>query len=70
VIAVLGAKFTWFVRESGGTSNDLEWPMWIIYLAVPLGALLMAYRVAQVLRRYLQGGALPGHNYGEEGEAR
>jgi C4-dicarboxylate transporter, DctQ subunit len=69
VIAALGAKFTWFIRESGGTSNDLEWPMWIIYLAVPLGGLLMAYRFAQVLWRYIRSGELPAHGYGEEGSA-
>jgi C4-dicarboxylate transporter DctQ subunit len=64
MIAALGTRFVLFVRDSGQVSPDLEAPMWIVYLAVPLGSSLMCYRFLQVLVRYRRGGALPAHSYG------
>lgn len=66
VVALLGTKFVIFSYRSGQTSPDLEWPMWIIYLAVPLGSSLMCFRFMQVLGRFLRGQPLPGHHYGEQ----
>ena len=34
--------------ETGQQSNDLEAPMWIVYLAIPLGCSLMCFRFLQV----------------------
>jgi C4-dicarboxylate transporter DctQ subunit len=53
-----------FVRDSGQVSPDLEMPMWIVYLAIPLGSGLMCYRFLQVLVRYRRVGTLPSHSYG------
>jgi C4-dicarboxylate transporter DctQ subunit len=64
IVAVLGTRFVLFVRDSGQVSPDLEAPMWIVYLAVPLGSSLMCYRFLQVLVRYRRMGALPAHSYG------
>jgi len=61
VIALLGTKFVIFIHDSGQTSPDLEMPMWIIYLAVPLGSSLMCYRFIQVLTAYIRGDELPAH---------
>jgi C4-dicarboxylate transporter DctQ subunit len=65
VVAALGVKFVLFVRAVGAVSPDLGMPMWIIYLAVPLGSSLMCYRFLQVLMRYRRSGELPSHHYQE-----
>jgi len=67
VIALLGGKFVYFIYGTGQISPDLEMPMWIIYLAIPLGSSLMCYRFLQVLRHYLKRGELPVHTYGDAG---
>jgi C4-dicarboxylate transporter DctQ subunit len=64
VVAGLGTRFVLFVRNSGQVSPDLEMPMWIVYLAIPLGSGLMCYRFLQVLVRYRRVGTLPSHSYG------
>ena len=48
----------------GPTTPDLEWPTWIVYLAVPLGSSLMCFRFIQVLRNYLRTGEVPHHDHG------
>lgn len=63
-VAALGARFVLFVHDTGQVSPDLGMPMWIVYLAVPLGSGLMCYRFAQVLVRYRRGAPLPSHGYG------
>jgi C4-dicarboxylate transporter DctQ subunit len=65
VVALLGIKWVLFMHGQGDTSPDLGWPMWVIYLAVPLGSGLMCYRFLQVLTRFIKTGKLPGHHYGE-----
>ena len=64
VVAALGARFVLFIHDSGQVSPDLELPMWIVYLAVPLGSGLMCYRFLQVLMRFRRGQPLPSHSYG------
>ena len=62
VIASLGA---WFVREvmiTGQVSPDLEMPMWIVYLAIPLGSGLMCFRFLQVAWGFYRTNALPKHD--------
>lgn len=63
IIAWLGALFVIRIRGLGQVSPDLEMPMWIIYLAVPLGSSLMCYRFIQVAWNYLATGYLPTHNH-------
>jgi C4-dicarboxylate transporter DctQ subunit len=65
VIAVVGTRWVLFIRGTGQVSPDLEWPMWLVYLCIPLGSALMCYRFLQVLAVYLRGGALPGPQHGE-----
>jgi TRAP-type C4-dicarboxylate transport system permease small subunit len=59
---------------TGQVSPDLEMPMWIVYLAVPLGSSLMCYRFLQVAWRFRRTGELPSHNQarveGMQAEAR
>jgi len=79
VIAVLGAVFVWkngahhaFFEligqptddvPEGPTDPDLEWPTWIIYLAIPLGSALMSYSFMQVCVAFWKTGELPTHDH-------
>ena len=49
IIAVFGIIFVSGMYSTGQQSNDLEAPMWIIYLAIPLGSALGARRELQEL---------------------
>jgi C4-dicarboxylate transporter DctQ subunit len=64
VVGSLGAKFVYGISQTGQTSNDLEVPMWIVYLAVPLGSFLMCFRFLQVAYAYWRTGELPHHDAG------
>lgn len=63
IIGTLGALFVYRMAETGQTSADLELPMWIVYLAVPLGSYLMCFRFLQVLVQFLRTGYLPKHDH-------
>src|SRR5437870_12787303 len=41
VVATLGAHFVWEMAHTDQVSADLEVPMWLVYLCVPLGTSLM-----------------------------
>jgi len=56
VIAFFGARWVVFIHGTGQISPDLEWPMWIIYLAIPFGSGLMCYRFIQSLVKFLREG--------------
>ena len=80
LIAWFGARFVWengmayAVASSfdmdpgehfeGPITPDLEWPTWMVYLAVPLGSALMCLRFVQVLLRFSRSGELPHHDAG------
>jgi C4-dicarboxylate transporter DctQ subunit len=64
IIGTLGAIFVERMSQTDSTSPDLEWPMWIVYLAVPLGSFLMCFRFLQVLVQFLRHGSLPHHEHG------
>jgi C4-dicarboxylate transporter DctQ subunit len=63
IVGTLGALFVARMAETGQTSADLEIPMWIIYMAVPLGSYLMCFRFLQVLVHFLRTGDLPKHDH-------
>lgn len=64
VIGTLGAIFVYRMSQTDSTSSDLELPMWIVYLAVPLGSYLMCFRFLQVTWHFLKNGELPRHDHG------
>lgn len=64
IIGSLGTYFVWHMAQTDQTSADLEAPMWIIYLAIPLGSYLMCFRFLQALYGYLKTGELPHHDHG------
>jgi C4-dicarboxylate transporter DctQ subunit len=47
--------------SEGATTPDLELPVWIEYLAIPLASYLMCFRFMQVLVRFWRTGELPKH---------
>lgn len=63
-VGSLGTNFVWHMAQTEQTSADLEWPMWIVYLAIPLGSYLMCFRFLQVMVAFLRTGALPHHDHG------
>lgn len=64
ILTWIGTDFVYHVRNGGQTSPDLEMPMWIIYLAVPLGSALMCFRFIQALHRFLTTGEIAHHDHG------
>jgi C4-dicarboxylate transporter, DctQ subunit len=64
IVATLGANFVWRIGHTDQTSVDLEVPMWMVYLCVPLGSGLMCFRFLQVAWRFLKTGELPHHDHG------
>lgn len=63
IVGTLGAKFVWDIAHTDQVSSDLELPMWIVYLAVPLGSGLMCFRFLQVAWGFLKTGELPHHDH-------
>ncbi|HEX4781815.1 MAG TPA: TRAP transporter small permease [Usitatibacter sp.] len=62
VVGTMGAKFVYVMSQTDQTSPDLEWPMWIVYLAIPLGSYLMCFRFLQVAWGFWKTGELPHHD--------
>ena len=62
-VGTLGANFVWEIGHTDQVSADLEMPMWIVYLAVPLGSYLMCFRFLQVLVAFWKTGELPKHDH-------
>lgn len=46
-LAYEGTNFILAIKMTGQTSPSLDLPMWIVYLAVPVGGTLMAIRLIQ-----------------------
>lgn len=63
VIAGLGADFVYELSGTSSTSEVLELPIWIVYLAIPLGSSLMCFRFLQVSWNFARGGELPVHDH-------
>jgi C4-dicarboxylate transporter, DctQ subunit len=64
IIATLGGNFVWHMAHTSATAVDVEIPMWIIYLAIPLGSGLMCFRFLQVAWHFWRTGDLPHHDHG------
>jgi C4-dicarboxylate transporter, DctQ subunit len=61
IVGTLGARFIWQIAHTDQVSADLEIPMWVVYLAVPLGSYLMCLRFIQVAVGFVRTGELPHH---------
>jgi C4-dicarboxylate transporter DctQ subunit len=63
VVGTLGAIFVWEMAHTDQTSEDMELPMWIVYLCVPLGSYLMCFRFLQVVVGFLRTGTVPHRSH-------
>jgi len=63
IIAALGADFVYELSGTSSTSEVLELPIWIVYLAIPLGSSLMCFRFLQVAWNFSRSGELPVHDH-------
>ncbi|MDY7580063.1 TRAP transporter small permease [Herbaspirillum sp. RTI4] len=63
VVGTLGASFVWQMAHTEQTSEEMEIPMWIVYLCVPLGSYLMCYRFVQVVVSFWRTGELPHRDH-------
>ncbi len=77
-IGIMGSRFVWENGlhyalfhalgiatgdlPEGPTTDDLEWPTWAVYSAVPLGSFLMCFRFLQVGLTFLRTGEMPHHD--------
>ena len=64
IIGTLGGKFVWEIGHTDQVSPDLEVPMWLVFLAIPLGSYLMCFRFLQVAWSFWRTGQLPHHDHG------
>lgn len=64
VVATLGGHFVIEMSHTDQVSADMEVPMWLVYLAIPLGSSLMCFRFLQVCVSFLRTGELPHHDHG------
>lgn len=64
ILVWIGSTFVYHVGVGGQISADLEMPMWIVYLAVPLGSALMCFRFIQALHLYVTTGQIVHHEHG------
>jgi len=47
MVALYGWILVGQMKQFGQTSASLEWPMWVVYLAIPIGCALMSVRFIQ-----------------------
>ena len=59
VVGTMGARFVFLLFSTDQVSPDLELPMWMIYLCVPLGSYLMCFHFLQVAWNFWRTGELP-----------
>jgi C4-dicarboxylate transporter, DctQ subunit len=64
VVGTLGAHYVWAIGHTDQVSADLEAPLWIVYLCIPLGSYLMCFRFLQVAWSFHKTGELPHHDHG------
>lgn len=63
IVAAMGANLVWHLAFTDQVSPDLGLPLWIVYLAIPLGSALMCFRFLQVAWSFFRTGQLPQHNH-------
>ncbi|HRL22424.1 TRAP transporter small permease [Alcaligenes sp. SDU_A2] len=61
IVAWIGGHFVYGIAQTAQVTADLEMPVWIVYLAVPAGSLLMCFRFLQAMVHYLRTGEIAHH---------
>jgi C4-dicarboxylate transporter, DctQ subunit len=65
LVGSFGTNFVWHMAHTDATSPDLGVPVWIVYLAIPLGSFLMCFRFLQVAWSFYRTGELPAHDHAQ-----
>ena len=72
LVAWIGGSFVYDISQTAQVSADLEVPVWLVYLAVPAGSVLMCFRFLEALYHYLKQESkrtIPGGSLLEESTA-
>ena len=64
IVGSFGAGLVLHVYHSESTTEVLEWPAWIVYMAIPLGSYLMCFRFLQVFWSFVKTGEVPHADHG------
>ncbi|MBK8176366.1 MAG: TRAP transporter small permease [Rhodospirillales bacterium] len=56
LVGTYGVIFVHRLMPTEQVSADLEWPMWIVYLCIPIGSYLMCFRFLQSVYLFLKTG--------------
>ena len=62
IVGTLGANYVWVIGHTDQVSPDLELPLGLVYLCIPLGSYLMCFRFLQVAWAFWKTGDLPRHD--------
>jgi len=65
LVAWFGATFVSALHGTEQVSSDLEWPMWLVYLCIPVGSALMCFRFLQATYIFLKTGHLQRVDHGK-----
>lgn len=63
LVATMGGKFVYELSHTSSVSEVMELPMWMVYMAIPLGSGLMCFRFLQVAWSFIRTGELPKHDH-------
>lgn len=63
IVGTFGAELVYSMSHHSNSSDVMEVPMWIVYLAMPLGSYLMCFRFLQVAWNFHKTGELPKHDH-------
>ena len=61
IITLISSHFVFELSKTSSSSEVLELPIWIIYLAIPLGSFLMCIRFIQISMIFIYDKKLPSH---------
>lgn len=59
VVAAFAIRFVYELYHTEQVSADLEMPMWLVYMGLPIGSSLMCFRFLQVCWKFIQTGKFP-----------
>jgi len=59
VVAAFAIRFVFELYFTEQVSADLEMPMWLVYMGLPIGSSLMCFRFLQVCWKFIQTGEFP-----------
>jgi C4-dicarboxylate transporter DctQ subunit len=59
IVAAFAIRFVYELYHTEQVSADLEWPMWLVYMGLPIGSSLMCFRFLQACWRFIRTGEFP-----------